>query len=113
MDVVSVGSMARSITIVHTPGCPNVAVMRQRLVQALASRAVPAPPVTIEEVDDPEDAVRRRFHGSPALLIDGVDAFAGPDSPIGFACRTYRTETGIDGAPSVDQIIAALTGGRH
>ena len=103
--------MADTITILHTPGCPNVALVRQRLADALARLPGPAPRVVVEEVADPDDASRRHFHGSPALLIDGIDPFVPPESPPAFACRTYRTETGVEGAPSVDQIVAARTAG--
>ncbi len=103
--------MADTITILHTPGCPNVALVRQRLADALARFSGPAPRVVVEEVADPDEAGRRGFHGSPALLVDGVDPFAGPETPAAFACRTYRTETGVEGAPSVDQIVAVLAAG--
>ncbi len=103
--------MADTITILHTPGCPNVALVRQRLADALARLPGPAPRVVVEEVADPDEASRRSFHGSPALLIDGIDLFAGPETPPAFACRTYRTETGVEGAPSVEQIVAALASG--
>ena len=100
--------MVDTITILHTPGCPNATLIRQRLDGALARFPGPAPRVVVEEVADPDEASRRDFHGSPALLIDGVDPFAPPETPPAFACRTYRTESGIEGAPSVDQIVAAL-----
>ncbi|MHB8330750.1 MAG: thioredoxin domain-containing protein [Candidatus Dormibacteria bacterium] len=103
--------MADTITILHTPGCPNVALLRQRLADALARFPVPAPRVVIEEIASPDEAGRRGFHGSPALLVDGMDPFAGAETPPAFACRTYRTETGVEGAPSVDQIVTALTAG--
>ena len=103
--------MARTITILHTPGCPNVALMRQRLADALERFPGPAPRVVVEEIADPNEASRRGFHGSPALLVDGVDPFAGPEAPPAFACRRYRTESGVEGAPSVEQIVAALTAG--
>ncbi|MHB8431195.1 MAG: hypothetical protein ACYDDZ_11810, partial [Acidimicrobiales bacterium] len=63
------------------------------------------------EIASPDEAGRRGFHGSPALLVDGMDPFAGAETPPAFACRTYRTETGVEGAPSVDQIVTALTAG--
>ena len=103
--------MADTIAILHTPGCPNVALVRQRLADALARVPGPAPRVAVEEIASPDEADRRDFHGSPALLVDGIDPFAGPETPAAFACRTYRTETGVEGAPSVDQIVAALTAG--
>ncbi len=103
--------MAETITILHTPACPNVALVRERLADALALLPGPAPRVVVEEVADPDDARRRGFHGSPTLLIDGKDPFVLRESLPAFACRTYRTETGIAGAPSVDQIVDALTAG--
>lgn len=103
--------MARTITILCTPGCPNVTLVRQRLADALTRLAGPRPQVTIEELADPDEAARRGFYGSPALLADGADLFASPGSPPAFACRTYRTEAGTEGAPSVDQIVAALDAG--
>ena len=101
--------MADTITILHTPGCPNVALLRQRLADALARLPGPAPRVVVEEVADPDEADRRGLQGSPALLVDGVDPFTSTVTPPAFACRTYRTETGVEGAPSVDQIVVALT----
>ncbi|MDA8359599.1 MAG: thioredoxin family protein [Actinomycetota bacterium] len=101
--------MSQTITILQTPGCPNVTLMRQRLADALAQLDEPAPQVAIEEVADLDEAARRGFYGSPALVVDGADVFASPGSPPAFACRTYHTGAGIEGAPSVDQIVAALT----
>ena len=103
--------MVKAITILHIPGCPNVPLIRQRLADALTRVAGPAPHVTVVEVADPDDAARRHFHGSPALLIDGIDPFADPDGPPAFACRTYRTGAGMEGAPSIDQIVIALAPG--
>ena len=100
--------MAPTITVLHTPGCPNVALIRQRLDDALARLTGPTPHVIVEEVRDPDEAARRGFHGSPTLTVDGVDPFSGPTTRPAFACRTYRTEAGIEGAPSVDQLVAAL-----
>jgi hypothetical protein len=103
--------MARTITILSTPGCPNVTVLQERLADALTRSGGLAPKVGVEEITDPADVSSRGFHGSPALLLDGVDAFATADSPTGFACRTYSTETGIQGAPSVEQLVTALANG--
>jgi hypothetical protein len=45
------------------------------------------------------------MHGSPTLLIDGVDPFAGPGQPPGMSCRLYRDGNGqASGAPSASQL---------
>lgn len=102
--------MTTQITIQHTPGCPNVALARQRVEAAVGQLDGPAPAVSVEEIPDPDEATRRGFYGSPTLLFDGVDAFARKNVTPAFACRTYDTDIGPDGAPSVRQVLAVLTG---
>jgi hypothetical protein len=54
------------------------------------------------------------MHGSPTLLIDGVDPFAGPDQPPSLSCRLYRDEAGrAGGAPSVQALRQALAAAGH
>ena len=49
------------------------------------------------------------MHGSPTLLIDGVDPFAAPGRPSSLSCRLYRDATGhADGAPPVDALRRVL-----
>jgi hypothetical protein len=50
------------------------------------------------------------FHGSPSILVDGIDVFAGPDAGVGLSCRVYRTPDGPAGAPTIEQLRAALAG---
>ena len=103
--------MAHTITIRHTPGCPNLHLARQRVATALAHLNTSAFQISVEEVTDPDEAARRGFAGSPAILVDGTDPFAPLGGVSAFACRTYRTGAGSDGAPSVDQLVAVLASG--
>ncbi|HXH78738.1 hypothetical protein [Nocardioides sp.] len=59
-------------------------------------------------VDTIEEAERVGFHGSPSILVDGVDAFAEPGDGVGLSCRIYRTPDGLAGAPTIEQLRAAL-----
>jgi protein-disulfide isomerase len=59
-------------------------------------------------VDTLEEAERVGFHGSPSILVDGVDVFAEPDAGVGLSCRVYRTPEGLAGAPTMEQLRAAL-----
>ena len=63
---------------------------------------------TIQEIADAEDAARVGFAGSPTVLVDGIDPFDRPGAGAGFACRLYRTGSGNEGAPSLDQLCVAL-----
>ncbi len=60
-------------------------------------------------MDSPEEAERTGFRGSPSILIDGADAFADPDAPVGLSCRVYQTPHGPTGSPTLDQLREALT----
>ena len=97
----------RTVTIQYVPGCPNVELARRNLDDALQLIGGPAPRVVLQQVDDPQQAEAEGFAGSPTLLIDGVDPFPRPDAG-GFSCRVYPTQQGVKGAPSGDQIVAAI-----
>ena len=56
----------------------------------------------------PEEAEAVRFRGSPTILVNGQDPFADPDAPVGLSCRVYRTDAGLAGAPTVEQLLTVL-----
>ena len=94
------------ITLLYFDGCPNWQVADQRLAAIAAGRADVM--VTRHRVETLEEAERVGFHGSPSILVDGVDLFAEPGAGVGLSCRLYRTPEGLSGAPTVDQLRAAL-----
>jgi hypothetical protein len=96
------------LAIRYFDGCPNWEVARERLDLALESLGRGDQPVDLERVESDEDAQRLRFRGSPTIIIDGVDPFSAEDAPVGLSCRVYMTETGLEGAPSLDQLLRAL-----
>ena len=63
------------------------------------------------EVHDHEDAVARRFLGSPTIQVNGQDVE--PDArsrrDYGFMCRTYRTSPGMNGVPSMEMMVGAIS----
>lgn len=94
------------ITVLTVPGCPNAAVVRERITAALAGRHVP---VNLVEVSDEAGAARWGMTGSPTVLLDGVDPFAAAGTEPSVSCRLYRTADGTpDGAPSVADLRRAL-----
>lgn len=100
------------ITLLYFDDCPNWRVADERLAAIAAERADLT--VTRHLVDTLEEAERVGFHGSPSILVDGVDVFAEPDAAVGLSCRVYRTPEGLAGAPTLEQLRAALAdaGGR-
>jgi hypothetical protein len=96
------------VTLRYFDGCPNWEIALGRVREAMAASGAEAPEVELELVPTEEDAERLGFRGSPTVLLDGVDPFADETAPVGLACRVYRTERGPEGAPSVEQLTAAL-----
>lgn len=94
------------IVLLYFDDCPNWKVADERLAAIAAERADLT--VTRHLVDTLEEAERVGFHGSPSILVDGVDVFAEPDAGVGLSCRVYRTAGGLAGAPTVEQLRTAL-----
>lgn len=96
------------IVLQYFDDCPNWRVADAHLGLALGD--VPSLGVVVEYeiVDSPEKAQECGFHGSPTILLDGVDPFADENTTVGLTCRRFITDDGLAGAPSVAQLVAAL-----
>jgi hypothetical protein len=93
------------LTLLHIQDCPNVATLRERLVQLVDEDAE----LTLRLVESQDQAVALGMTGSPTLLIDGRDPFAESGRSANLSCRLYRDETGrLVGAPSLAQLRDAL-----
>ncbi len=99
-------TLGMDITLSYVADCPNWQLADQRLAAITAERADIK--VTRHLVETPEEAERVGFHGSPSILVGGVDLFAEPGAGVGLSCRVYRTSEGLSGAPTVEQLRAAL-----
>ena len=71
--------------------------------------------VEIIEVSDQEEAVRRRFLGSPTIRINDYDIEpeAASRSDFGLGCRTYPDRKMLYGVPSNSMIRGALRARRR
>jgi hypothetical protein len=94
------------VSLLYFDDCPNWKVADQRLAAIAAEH--PDVVVTRHRVETVEEAERLGFHGSPSILVDGVDVFAEPGSGVGLSCRVYRTLDGLTGSPTIEQLRAAL-----
>ncbi len=94
------------VTLLYVDDCPNWKVTDERLAAVAAER--PDIVVSRRRVETQEEAERLGFHGSPSILVDGVDVFAGPGAGVGLSCRVYRTPEGLRGSPTVEQIRDAM-----
>jgi hypothetical protein len=92
------------ITVQYFEGCPNLRVVTERLAAVGVDPGV----VRFVSVASPAEAEAIGFRGSPTVVVDDEDRFAAASAPAGFACRVYRTASGLEGAPSIEQLQAAL-----
>ncbi len=95
------------ITLLYFEDCPNWKSADERLTLLATER----PDITVSHqlVETPEEAERVGFLGSPSIQVDGVDMFAEPGSRVGLTCRRYPTPDGYAGAPTLEQLRAALS----
>ena len=96
------------IEVLSVPDCPNRATAMARLRQALEVIGEPSA-ITEQVIDDPDQAREAGMHGSPTILLDGHDPFASPGTETSVSCRLYPSATGLEGAPSVEALISAMT----
>lgn len=93
------------IILQYFEDCPNWKIAEDRLNILDGER--PDITVTRQIIDTVEEAERAKFHGSPSILINGIDVFADPSAPVGLACRRYLTGDGPAGSPTLEQLRAA------
>ncbi|PHZ86487.1 hypothetical protein [Paremcibacter congregatus] len=96
------------IDLVYENSCPNVDHARERLTQALQECALPVA-WREWEVNTPDTPKAYRQYGSPTILIRGKDVSGDEPATSCSSCRVYVTTEGYDTAPSVQQIVKALS----
>ena len=82
------------VTVLAVPDCPHLPVLDERLTEALDG--LPAVTVSSQLIATEDEAARSGMHGSPTILIDGIDPYAGPGQPASVSCRLYRRQPRTD-----------------
>jgi hypothetical protein len=90
------------LIVLAVPDCPSAKLLDERLAMVLPERR----DVTVSRrvIYDLDEAVRRGMHGSPTLLVDGIDPFVEPGQEASVSCRLYRDSGQAEGAPSIRQL---------
>lgn len=97
--------MSTSIEILFFAGCPNFRPAVELAERVVADLGVDAHIQTVE-VDSADEAVRRRFLGSPSIHVNGqdIEPDAGGRTDFAVSCRLY----GDSGVPSRDLLESAV-----
>jgi hypothetical protein len=96
------------LVVLSVPGCPNVALLDEQLAVLLIGRDDVQ--LVHRQISDLNQANREGMHGSPTLLVDGTDPFAGPDAAPSVSCRLFPDDRGhLQRSPSSAALAAALT----
>lgn len=100
---------AVDLELLYVADCPNVDLARHRIVMA-SERAGVAVEVRERQVTDVAEAAEFGMRGSPTILVLGADVSRPVSADLGsVSCRLYRADAGVEGAPTVDDLVAALT----
>ena len=95
------------LTLLTIPGCPGAVAIQERLATVLADH--PGAILRHRVIAGAAEAAQAGMHGSPTLLIDGVDPFAAPRARPSLSCRLYRDLAGwATPAPSAQALRLVL-----
>ncbi len=97
-----------TIELLHIADCPNSGETLLRLQRAVENTMLANTFIKSTLIDSAETAASFPFAGSPTILVDGVDLFPTDGRTNDLACRIYLTPNGMAGAPTQQQIEAAL-----
>ena len=102
--------MTVRIELLYERDCSSLEVALARLREVAREEGHDGT-IDVIEVATDEDAVTRRFAGSPTILIDGsdIDPPAGDQAPYRSTCRAYRLPDGrVTPFPPKELIRSAL-----
>ena len=97
------------IDVLSVPDCPNHPIAVARIVQATVAAGVTDAEIVERVITNNTNAEALGMHGSPTILIDGCDPFDNAGTRPSMSCRLYRTAAGLEGSPSVAELIAEVT----
>ncbi len=96
------------IDVLYFEGCPH-ATDALKLVKDVLKRLNIEAEVEFVKVNNPEEAEKLRFYGSPSIHINGIDLEEGEENrkPL-FGCRVYQSENGFSGLPPEELFIKKI-----
>ncbi len=96
------------VELLVIPQCPGAHEASKLLRSALDGIGLAETPFAVRIIDNEKTARARRFAGSPAFVIDGVDLFESGTTWGSMACRVYPTPDGLRNVPTLRDLRRAL-----
>ena len=98
------------IEILVFDGCPN-REPAEKLVSETVNEAGVDADIELVKVRDSEDAVAKRFLGSPSIRINGKDIEVEENEFTHYSmrCRVYRSGDRYSGVPPKDLLVSAVS----
>ena len=98
------------IEILLFDDCPN-AEATEKLVRETVSKLEIDASIEITKVINNDEAIDKRFLGSPSIRINGKDLEVEEDELTQYSmrCRVYRQEDSQSGVPPKDLLVSALS----
>jgi hypothetical protein len=91
------------LTVLAVPECPTAAVLHERLAVALAGHTDIS--MAWHEITDEDQAAELGMHGSPTLLVNGVDPFLRAGETTSVSCRIFNDpQQNPGGTPSIARL---------
>jgi hypothetical protein len=99
-----------NIEILVFDGCPNSGLAEKLVRETVVELGIDAN-IQIISVIDNDEAVAKRFLGSPSVRIDGKDLEVKEDELTQYSmrCRVYRRGGSQYGVPPKDLLVSALS----
>lgn len=98
------------IEFLYFDGCPNHETALTNLKEVLSEAGI-KDEIRIINIEQPEDATKHRFLGSPSIRINGQDLEIAEDESTEYSmrCRRYKNGDMMEGFPSNELIRAKLS----
>ncbi|MCL6471696.1 MAG: DUF2703 domain-containing protein [Firmicutes bacterium] len=97
------------IELLYFSGCPTFKNAEEVLAEVMKELGIDEP---IEKIDvqSQEEAVERKFLGSPTIRINGLDVDRNARTATDYAlkCRVYQTSEGLLGWPNKKMVLEAF-----
>lgn len=101
------------IELLVIPDCPYTTLAEALIAMTLSELGLSHRPVLTTLITTTAEAIRRRFTGSPSIVINGVDPWAHPNGQSGLTCRVHPAPAELPTPRSLAQALISAVQDDH